>query len=83
MFRSTPGRSLRVTIMHEHIYKKLEVVGTSPNSIDDAIRNAIHRASASVRELRWFEVAEIRGDINGSEVAHYQVTLKLGFRVEE
>ncbi len=69
--------------MHEHIYKKLEVVGTSPNSIDEAIRNAIHRSSASIRELRWFEVSEIRGDINGSEVAHYQVTLKLGFRVEE
>ncbi|RFC48606.1 MAG: hypothetical protein DVB23_000474 [Verrucomicrobia bacterium] len=69
--------------MHEMIYKKLEVVGTSPNSIDEAIRNAIHRASVSVRELRWFEVSELRGDINGSEVAHFQVTLKLGFRVEE
>lgn len=69
--------------MHEHVFKKLEVVGSSPTSIDDAIRNAIHRTSESVRELRWFEVSEIRGDINGAEVAHFQVTLKLGFRVEE
>ena len=69
--------------MSDHVYKKLELVGSSPTSIDDAIRNAIDTAADSVRGLRWFEVAEIRGHIEDQQVAHYQVTVKVGFTVEK
>lgn len=69
--------------MEDHIYKKVEVVGTSKASVDEAIRNAIRRASQTIQNLRWFEVTEIRGDISGSEVAHFQVSLRLGFKVED
>ncbi len=67
----------------DHVYKKIELVGSSPTSIDDAIRNAIDTAADSVRGLRWFEVAEIRGHIEDQKVAHYQVTVKVGFTVEK
>lgn len=69
--------------MEDHVYKKVEVVGTSTVSVEEAIRNAVRRASESVRNLRWFEVSEIRGDISGSEVVHFQVSMKLGFKVDE
>jgi hypothetical protein len=59
-----------------------EVVGTSNTSIDDAVRNAIRRASQTLRNLDWFEIKETRGQINDGDIAHYQVTLKLGFRLE-
>ncbi|GAB3097466.1 dodecin domain-containing protein [Aestuariicella hydrocarbonica] len=65
-----------------HTYKKLEVVGSSKKSIDDAIRNAIRECSVSVMNLEWFEVIETRGHIVGDDVGHFQVTLKIGFRVE-
>jgi flavin-binding protein dodecin len=69
--------------MSDHVYKKIELVGSSPKSIEDAIQNAVHKASKSLHNLRWFEVAEIRGNIDGAEVAHYQVTLKIGFTLDE
>lgn len=69
--------------MEDHVYKKVEVVGTSTVSVEEAIRNAVRRASESIRNLRWFEVSEIRGDISGAEVSHFQVSLKLGFKVED
>lgn len=69
--------------MEDHVYKKVEVVGTSSVSVEEAVRNAVRRASESIRNLRWFEVSEIRGDISGTEVAHFQVTVKLGFRVDD
>ena len=69
--------------MHDHVYKKIEVVGSSPDGVDDAIRQAVRRASKSVRNLDWFEVGEIRGPINDGEVAHFQVTLKVGFRLDD
>lgn len=69
--------------MEEHIYKKVEVVGTSQSSVEDAIRSAVRRANESIRNLRWFEVMEIRGDISGADVSHFQVTMKLGFKLEE
>lgn len=69
--------------MTDHIYKKIEVVGTSTNSIDDAIRNAVHKAAETVRHLRWFEVTDLRGDIADGDVSHFQVTVKLGFRLQE
>lgn len=65
-----------------HTYKKIEVVGSSRNSIDDAIRNAIKQSSKSIDHLEWFEVTETRGHIIDGDVGHYQVTLKLGFRIE-
>ncbi len=68
--------------MPNSVYKKLELVGTSPVSISEAINNAIATAAQSVDHLGWFEVQEIRGNIQDGKVSQYQVALKLGFRVE-
>lgn len=68
--------------MSDHVYKMLELVGSSTQSSDDAIRNAIERAGRTVRHLDWFEVVETRGHIADGKVAHYQVKLKIGFRLE-
>lgn len=67
--------------MSAHVYKKVEIVGSSTKSIDDAIQNAIARAAETLTHLDWFEVAETRGHIQDGRVAHYQVTLKIGFRL--
>jgi flavin-binding protein dodecin len=67
----------------DHVYKLVELVGTSPESVTDAIQNAIARASATIRNIRWFEVVQVRGDVADGKVAHYQVTLKVGFTLEE
>jgi dodecin len=70
--------------MHDHhVYKVVELVGSSPNSIEDAIKSAIARAHSTLRNLRWFEVVETRGHIENGEVHHYQVTLKVGFTLED
>ncbi len=63
-------------------YKKIEVVGTSSKSVADAIKSAVASASKSVRNVSWFEVAEIRGAVKGGEVSEFQVTVRLGFKVE-
>ncbi len=68
--------------MSDHVYKKIELTGSSPDSIDDAIRNAIDKASETVHNLRWFEVDEVRGHIEDGHVAHFQVTLKVGFTLD-
>lgn len=68
--------------MSGHVYKLVELVGSSTTSTDDAIRNAIETAAKTVRNIDWFEVIETRGQIVNGKVAHYQVTLKLGFRLE-
>ncbi|MBK7976147.1 MAG: dodecin domain-containing protein [Deltaproteobacteria bacterium] len=68
--------------MSEHVYKKIELVGSSTKSIEDAIQGAITKAGQSVRNMRWFEVIETRGDIRDGAVAHYQVTLKVGFTLD-
>jgi flavin-binding protein dodecin len=68
--------------MSNHVYKKIEIVGSSPNSIEEAVNNAIATAAESVRNLRWFEVTETRGQIEDGKVAHWQVTLKIGFTIE-
>jgi flavin-binding protein dodecin len=68
--------------MTDHVYKALEITGTSSKSSDDAVRMAIGRASASVRNMKWFQVIETRGDIVRGEVAHWQVTIKVGFTLE-
>jgi flavin-binding protein dodecin len=67
--------------MSAHVYKIVELVGSSPNSIDEAIRTAVERASETLTHLDWFEVAETRGHIVDGRVAHYQVTLRVGFRL--
>jgi flavin-binding protein dodecin len=67
----------------DHVYRVTEIVGSSPESLDRAIRNAIARANSTLRNLDWFEVTEIRGHIADGDVAHYQVTLKVGFRLDE
>jgi dodecin len=69
--------------MEDHVYRLSEVVGTSSEGIDQAIRNAVARANRTLRNLDWFQVSEIRGVISGGEVTQCQVTLKLGFRLEE
>jgi dodecin len=68
--------------MEDHIYKLLDLVGTSEKSIEDAIQKAIQRANETIRNLRWFEVVQIRGQIEGGQVQYYQVTLKVGFTME-
>ena len=69
--------------MSAHTYKLVELVGSSPNSSDEAIRNAIQKASATIKHIDWFQVCETRGHVVNGRVAHFQVTLKIGFRVED
>ena len=69
--------------MSDHVYKKIELTGSSTVSVEDAIRNAIRRAAKSVQHMRWFEVSETRGHVENGEVAHWQVTVKVGFTLEE
>ena len=68
--------------MSNHVYKYVELVGSSPASTDEAIRNAVETASRTLRRLDWFEVTETRGHIVDGKVAHFQVTLKVAFRLE-
>ena len=68
--------------MPDSVYKKVELVGTSPNSISDAINNAIAAASATLDKVTWFEVAEMRGHVENGKVSQYQVVLKIGFRID-
>ena len=68
--------------MSDHIYKKIELVGSSETGIEDAVNNAVSRASKTIRNMRWFEVAEVRGQINENKVAHWQVTVKIGFTLD-
>ncbi|GHH71531.1 hypothetical protein GCM10018793_06840 [Streptomyces sulfonofaciens] len=69
--------------MSHHTYRVTEIVGTSHEGVDQAIRNGIGRASQTIRNLDWFEVTEVRGQIEDGQVEHYQVGLKVGFRLEE
>jgi flavin-binding protein dodecin len=69
--------------MSGHIYKKIELVGSSPSSLQEAIENAVAKASETIRNLRWFEVVETRGQIEDGKIAHWQVTLKIGFRIAD
>jgi flavin-binding protein dodecin len=68
--------------MNEHIYKMVELVGSSAKGTDDAIQNAITRAADTLREMDWFEVTETRGSIVNGKITYYQVKLKIGFRLE-
>jgi dodecin len=73
---------LKGDTMSEHTYRVVEIVGTSPDGVDAAIRNAVARASQTLRELDWFEVQSVRGELEDGQVAHFQVTLKVGFKLE-
>ena len=69
-------------LMSDHIYKKIELVGSSPNGIEDAVNNAITRAGNTIRNMRWFEVAEVRGHLENNKVTHWQVTVKVGLTLD-
>ena len=69
--------------MSEHVYKKIELTGSSTSSIEEAVQNALQRAAKTVHNLRWFEVVDTRGDIEDGSVAHWQVTIKVGFTLDE
>ena len=69
--------------MSDRTYRVTEIVGTSPDSIDAAVRNGLHRAAQTLRHMDWFEVTEIRGQIEDSLIAHIQVGMKVGFRLED
>ena len=69
--------------MSEHVYKQVELTGSSKASLEDAIQNAITKASQTLRNLNWFQVTDTRGYIENGKVAYWQVTLKLGFRLED
>lgn len=69
--------------MQDHVYKVIDLVGTSEKSIEDAIATAVTRASQTMRNLRWFEVTETRGHIDQGRISHYQVVLKVGFTLED
>lgn len=69
--------------MSEHTYRIVEIVGTSPDGVDAAIRNGVARAAQTLRGLDWFEVQSVRGELEDGQVARFQVTLKVGFRLEE
>ena len=69
--------------MSEHVYKKLELTGSSTTGIEDAVATALAKAAKSVRNMHWFEVMETRGHIDGGKIAHWQVTIKVGFTLED
>ena len=68
--------------MSDHVYKIIEVVGSSANGTDDAVRNAVAKAGESVRNLRWFEVTETRGHLEDGKIAHWQVSVRIGFTLD-
>ncbi|HXZ50024.1 MAG TPA: dodecin [Usitatibacter sp.] len=69
--------------MSEHVYKALELTGSSTKGSDDAVRNAIAKAAKTMRNMHWFQVTETRGHVEGGKVAHWQVTVKIGFTLED
>jgi dodecin len=69
--------------MVDHVYKVIELTGSSPDSMEQAVTNAVSRASKTLQNLRWFEVTEVRGQIEGGSIAHWQVTVKIGFTLNE
>lgn len=69
--------------MADHIYKHIELTGSSKQSIEDAVQNAVKKANESVRNMRWFEMTDLRGHIDSGLVSHWQVTIKIGFTLED
>jgi dodecin len=86
--RSCQGSPVRAgdlsgAAVSDHVYRLSEIVGSSRTSVDDAIRNAIRKAAETVRNIDWFQTEEIRGQVVDGDIAYYQVTIKVGFRVED
>jgi len=79
----TPLDATNVTSMSNRTYRVSEIVGTSPDGVDQAVRNAVERAGKTLRHLDWFEVTGVRGQIKDGQVEHFQVTMKVGFRLED
>lgn len=77
------GRDSSAYNMSDHTYKLIELVGSSPRGIEAAVENAVQRAGKTLRNLRWFEVVETRGHIEDGKIAHWQVTIKAGFTLED
>lgn len=69
--------------MSDHVYKSVEITGTSATTVEDAVRAAVKRASKSLHSLRWFEMVSVRGEIEGDDVTRWQVTVKVGFTLDE
>jgi flavin-binding protein dodecin len=69
--------------MSEHVYKTIDLVGSSAVGIEDAVERALKRASETVRQMRWFQVTEVRGAVEGDHVGHWQVSVKVGFTLED
>ena len=69
--------------MSEHSYRLIEVVGSSPNGVDEAVRNAVEDAAKTLRNIHWFEVVETRGHVEDGKVKHFQVTVKIGFTLDD
>jgi len=69
--------------MSDHVYKKIELTGSSTESMEQAVRNAVDKAGQTVRNMRWFEVVETRGHIDNQQIAHWQVTIKVGFTLDD
>jgi hypothetical protein len=78
-----PARQSEEPNMSDHVYKTLELTGTSKKSIEEAVRGAIAKASKTVRNMHWFEVVETRGHVENGQVAHWQVTIKAGFTLDD
>jgi flavin-binding protein dodecin len=70
-------------MMPDHIYKHIELTGSSKNSIEEAIQNAVVKANESVRNMRWFQMIDLRGHLDNGKVSHWQVTIKIGFTLED
>ena len=69
--------------MSAHIYKKIEIVGSSPTSIEEAVNNAVAKASESIRNIKWIEIVETRGHVENQKIAYWQVTIQIGFTLDE
>jgi dodecin len=80
--RLSSDRARRLSGMSDHVYKKLELVGSSTTTIEDAVQNALSLAAKTIRNMRWFEVIETRGHIEENKINHWQVTVKVGFTLE-
>src|SRR6185436_650373 len=81
--RTAPRSPAKETPVADHIYRIAEIVGTSPDGVDAAIRNAVTRANQTLRNVDWFEMTEIRGHLADGQVADWQVTVKIGFRLDD
>lgn len=69
-------------MVSDHVYKSIELTGSSPNSIEEAVSNAVARAAQTIRNMRWFQITETRGHLEDGKIAHWQVTIKVGFTLD-